>query len=259
MAANLLAVNVGNTRTQLGTFAEGKLVFNRAIANQDIDHADFADVLREAMTPLAEVADAAVLIATVNESVSDRVAALIESTLNVKPKYVERDMTIPIGRQLDRESIVGDDRLLNAAAAYNTVKQACVIVDAGTAVTVDFVDGAGTFHGGAIGPGAQMMLRAMKEGTAQLPEVEWRRPIEPIGHNTAEAMRSAVFHGIRGMVRELVERYAEVNGMYPIVICTGGDAALLFEDYDLIERIVPDLTLQGIATTFQAHLESLSD
>ncbi len=256
MAANLLAIQVGNTRTQLGTFVEGKLEARTTVVNTEVSEPGFADVLREAMKPLEGVEEVGVLLATVNEPVSSKVASLVEQTLQVKPIFVERDINVPIGRQLDPETIVGDDRLLNAAGAYNTVKQACVVVDAGTAVTVDFVDGAGTFHGGAIAPGARMMLTAMKQGTAQLPEVEMRKPIEPIGHNTAEAMRSAVFHGIRGMVRELVERYAEVNGMYPMVIVTGGDATLLFEGYELVERIVPDLALMGMAATFEAHLQN---
>jgi type III pantothenate kinase len=170
--------------------------------------------------------------------------------------FVERDIAVPIGRQLDPESMVGDDRLLNAAAAYNTAKQACVVVDAGTAVTIDFVDGAGTFHGGAIVPGAKMMLDALHERTEQLPEVAMQRPVEAIGHSTAEAMRCGAFHGIRGMVRELVERYAEAAGGYPLVIATGGDAKLLFEDDELIERIVPDLTLMGMAVTLESHQKS---
>ena len=74
--------------------------------------------------------------------------------------------------QLDPETITGVDRLLNAAAAYATLKQACVVVDAGTAVTVDFVDGHGTFHGGAIAPGARLQIDALHRGTDALPDVQ---------------------------------------------------------------------------------------
>jgi type III pantothenate kinase len=154
---------------------------------------------------------------------------------------------------------VGEDRLLNAAAAYGELKQACIVVDAGTALTVDFIDGAGTFHGGAIAPGARLMLDALHGQTAQLPEVELKPPAEPIGHSTVEAMRTAAFHGLRGMVRELVEKFAETVGQYPLVIATGGDAELLFKDYELIERIVPDLTLRGLAVTVAAHTQKPSE
>ena len=146
--------------------------------------------------------------------------------------------------------------MLNAAAAYDVLDQACVVVDAGTAITVDFVDGAGTFHGGAIAPGAQLQLDALNQRTAQLPEVDFDHPAEVIGHNTIEAMRCGVFYGLRGMVRELVEQFAEAHGQYPMVVATGGDANVLFREYDLVDRVVPDLTLMGIALTLRRALES---
>jgi type III pantothenate kinase len=259
MPVNLLAISTGNTRTHLGVFVEGKLVHKIAVANVQVDEPDFLEVLRAAMQPLQGAEEPVVLMASVDQHVSSKVARLVGETLGMKPLLVEKDLKIPIGRQLDPETIVGDDRLLNAAAAYNTLKQACIVVDAGTAVTVDFIDGAGTFHGGAIAPGARMMLHALRQGTDQLPEVELRKPLEPIGHNTAEAMRSAVFHGIRGMVRELVERFAEGAGMFPLVVATGGDAEFLFGDDELIERLVPDLTLMGMAVTLESHLENMTD
>ena len=85
------------------------------------------------------------------------------------------------------------------------------------------------------------MLDSLNGRTEQLPEVEFARPLEAIGHNTIEAMRAGVFHGLRGMGRELVERFAEQVGSYPVVVATGGDANLLFRDYDLVDRIVPDV------------------
>ena len=72
-------------------------------------------------------------------------------------------------------------------------------------------------------------------------------------------MRSAVFHGLRGMARELTEKYAEVAGSYPAVVATGGDAEMLFGDYELVERVVPDLTLLGMALTLQAAQQAAED
>jgi type III pantothenate kinase len=161
---------------------------------------------------------------------------------------IGEDVPVAIGQHLDPETITGVDRLLNAAAAWKMTKQACVVVDAGTCVTIDFVDGEGTFHGGAIAPGARMQLTAMHNGTMSLPEVDFQPPLkEAFGKNTAQAMLQGVFHGIQGMVRQLTEQYASRYGAYPLVIATGGDALALFEDDDLIEQIVPGLQMQGIA------------
>ena len=256
MSSNFLGICVGNSSTQLGTFVEGELVESATVANND--RIALGSNLDAAAAVLRGKPSVAAVLATVKPHVSSWAGKEVLRRLHIKVSRVEDDLPIPIGRQLDPEAIVGEDRLLTAAAAYSVLKQACVIVDAGTATTVDFVDGAGTYHGGAIGPGARLMLESLHDGTAQLPKVTWQPPLEPIGHNTVEAIRSGVFHALRGMVRELAEHYAEVAGSYPVVVATGGDAELLFKGFDLVERIVPDLALLGIAATVQASVEGES-
>lgn len=252
MSVNLLAINVGNTRVQFAAFLDGAA---RPVHSLGHDEPTLLDEIERAAEPLGDREDAAVYIAATNDRFAERLARDVAERLGLAVTRIERDVNVPIGRQLDRESLVGEDRLLNAAAAFDQLQQACIVVDAGTAVTVDFVDGKGTFHGGAILPGATMMLRALHEHTAQLPDIALRRPEEPIGHNTAQAMLSGVVHGIRGAVRELCEKYAEHYGAYPKIIATGGDAELLFQDYELIEAIVPDLTLTGMSVTRRTQLE----
>lgn len=254
MALNLLTINVGNTRTQLGAFVDGKLIEQHRVANDHLDQ--LGGVLRELWKTVGGEAEPMVYLASVNEPVAERVSGIVTDSIGQKVVRLERDIDIPIGRKLDREAIVGEDRLLNAAAAFDRFKQACIVIDAGTAVTVDFIDGEGTFHGGAILPGAQMMLTALHDRTAQLPHITFAAPDEPIGHNTEQAMRTGVFHGIRGAVRELAEKYAEVYGAYPKIIATGGDAPLLFERYDLVEAIVPELTLQGMVVARRHGIET---
>ena len=170
MQLNLLAICVGNTSTRLGAFVDGDLAHRCTIDNTQRD--SMITGLQETMAPLGEKKEAVAVIASVRPEISDWIGSHVTDRLKLKLFRVEEDLPIPIGRQLDPEAIVGDDRLLNAAAAYDVLQQACVIVDAGTAITVDFVDGAGTYHGGAIAPGVKMMLRSLHEGTAQLPNVE---------------------------------------------------------------------------------------
>lgn len=250
---NLLAISVGNTRTRVGAFVEGNLVESATLENRQ--DGELGEAIEHAFTPLRENPEAVVLMSSVNPAAAQSMEALVEKHLHRPVQRVERDYPIPIGRQLDPEAIVGEDRLLDAAAAYDVLKQACVVIDAGTAITVDLVDGQGTFHGGAIAPGAQLMLDSLHNRTALLPEVEFGKPAEPIGHNTMEAMRVGAFYGLRGIVRELVERFAEQIGAFPLVIATGGDSDLLFRDFELVDRIVPDLTLTGLAVTLRIAIE----
>lgn len=257
MAVNLLAINVGNTRSQFAAVVDGQL---HEVHHVGHDHAGaLADELGRAFSVLEGADDAPVYLASVNHAAAEQVEAGITRALGQPVRRVERDVNVPIGRQLDPETIVGVDRLLNAAAAFDQLQQACIVVDAGTAVTIDFVDGRGTFHGGAILPGGRMMLRALHQYTDQLPEVAFAQPHDAIGHSTGEAMLSGVFHGLRGAVRELAEKYAETYGAYPQVIATGGDADLLFEGYELVEAIVPTLTLRGLAVTRRYEIDHAGD
>ena len=250
---NLLAVSVGNTRTRVGVFIDDDL---REVATFRNDRKDrIASAIEQACQPLQGIDDAHVLMSSVNPDAGEVVLKLLKKHQERKVFRVEKDMPIPIGRQLDPEAIVGEDRLLNAAAAFDKLGQACVVVDAGTAMTIDYIDGAGTFHGGAIVPGAQLMLDALHQRTALLPEVEFQKPEEIIGHNTTQAMLTGVFYGLRGIVRSVVEAYAIQTGQFPAVIATGGDAQVLFRDDEFINRVVPDLGLRGIAVTLRKQLE----
>lgn len=244
---NLIAANVGNSRTQVGQFIDGAVHHCDRLGN-----AQLANIVQRVLPWWKEIADLTqpvILMASANDPVANRLAATIEDQLSVEIYRVGEDLPVPIGQQLDPETITGADRLLNAAAAYDQVKQACVIIDAGTAITVDFVDGEGVFHGGAIAPGASLQLQALHEHTAALPELQFTAPDdETFGRSTAQAMLQGVYHGIRGMVQRLVEQYAEAYGGYPQVIATGGDAKVLFATEELVDNIVPDLTLLGIAT-----------
>lgn len=262
----ILAVNVGNSRTQFARFdgekpAEGSSV--RSLPN------DPREALRDALlSELRAIADGdapPVLVAcSVNPPVAEALEREIRAALPAAEfLLVRREVPLTLTHSLDEqgEKTVGADRLCTAIGAYALVQQACVVVDAGSAVTVDFVDGAGVFHGGAIAPGARMMLRALHERTASLPNVEFAAPegvgspdvgaeLQPFGRNTPQAILNGVYFAITGLVRRLTERYAEKYEAYPIVLATGGDAPTLFEHDELVERIVPDLTLRGVAAAF---------
>jgi type III pantothenate kinase len=245
----ILAIQIGNTRVQLGLFrqddgSEPPETTRHLAGDSAAIVADVARLWQE----IKDESQAAIVLASVNEKAAKPLESMIEDQLGVEVYRIGDDMPVPIGESLDPETIVGVDRLLNAAAAWDRLKQACIVVDAGTAVTVDFVDGEGTFHGGAIGPGVAMQLRALHEHTDALPLVAFRVPdTEAWGKNTTEAILRGVYEGVRGMVWRLVERYAEAYGAFPLVIATGGDAESLFATDELVNRIVPDLTLQGMA------------
>jgi len=252
---NLLLINIGNTRTQVGTYRDEKIHNPESICHS-APQRELEQLLSESFSEVSDSTNVMVLLSSVNRRAKENVRHILKTIKADLVLVIEEDLKVPIGRQLDPETIVGTDRLLNAAAAFSHLGQGCVVIDAGTAITVDFVDGKGTFHGGAIGPGAQTMLQSMHQHAEQLPDVTFEKPIEPVGHSTSQAMLSAVFYGIRGMVRELVEQYAEYAGAYPAVVATGGDAEVLFKDYELVEHMVPELTLLGMVQAIKEQMKS---
>ncbi len=255
----ILAISVGNTRTQIGRFVDGSETLD---ASEHIANADLGVIVDRVAHHWQELADeeAVVAIASVNDAVAKPLEARIGGRLGIDVIRIGRDIAPAISTRLDPQAKVGVDRLLCALAAFHTLKQACVVIDAGTAVTIDFVDGEGTFHGGIIAPGAQLQLNALHGGTDALPEVAFTIPDnEPYGRNTEQAMLQGVFFGIRGLVQCMVERYADSFGSFPMVVATGGDSATILEHHDFVDRVVPDLLLIGIALSVVADLTDAED
>ncbi|MBI3407743.1 MAG: type III pantothenate kinase [Planctomycetes bacterium] len=144
---------------------------------------------------------------------------------------------------------VGLDRLLDAVAVNSrrAEGQPAVIVDAGSAVTVDLVDEAGVFQGGAIFPGLRLMGRALHVGTAVLPEIRVQKPSDPPGKFTEEAIATGIFHAAAGGIMSLVKCFqSQRKGPLPVFL--GGGDGRLFQPY-LADRDVvlwPEMTLEGI-------------
>lgn len=250
----LLAIAVGNSRTRLGLFIKGELSSAASVNNAESaskTDAGIAAIVNEAERLTGDHHDVPVVIASVNDPIADALAAKLEETGDVYRVGTgpRADIPVPLHHALDDASTLGMDRQLCALAAYSRAQQACVIIDAGTAITVDFVDGEGTFQGGVIAPGLGMMLASLHEKTAALPKLQYTNPDPargPFGKDTKHAMLLGVRGAAIGLARYVIEQYAQKYEAYPQIVATGGDAAALFENDEIVEAIVPDLQLIGI-------------
>lgn len=161
---------------------------------------------------------------------------------------------IPLQVRVDQPEQVGIDRLLNAVAALQRAPrgQPIVVVAAGSAVTVDIVDGEGVFRGGAILPGFQIMAKSLNDYTARLPRINSFsvEPPLPAG-KTVAAIDAGVGNAIRGGIERIVTAYRERFGP-PRVFIAGGDAELLTNLNFEAEMAGPFLTLEGIQITAKA-------
>jgi type III pantothenate kinase len=207
------------------------------------------------LAPRLEAADGPVIVGSVNPPALERVRRAAETVAADGPHVAGADFPIPIRADVAEPARVGTDRLLAALAARHRAGGACIVVDAGTAVTVDAVDADGTFLGGAIFPGPGLMARALADGTAQLPLVEVGREFVPeraIGKNTEEAIRSGILGATAGAVERLLRDVAGVLGVAVPIYATGAAAGAAA---GRALTIIPDLVLEGLVLAWREHSE----
>jgi type III pantothenate kinase len=156
---------------------------------------------------------------------------------------------LPIKVALAQPERVGIDRLLNAVAAlaHRHAYQPVAIVDAGSAVTVDWIDARGDFRGGSIIPGFRLMAEALHSYTALLPLVEIHSPEPPLpGADTKSAMEAGIFWTLVGGVQLMIDRLAKLEQTEPCIFITGGDGPRLSPFISRAHKVWPEMTLEGV-------------
>jgi type III pantothenate kinase len=255
----LLVVDVGNTQTHFGVFPHDQ--------DRIAEHWRFATVRESTSDELgAALANLLALRGLGFESirssiVSSTVPQLSEQWTEMARRYLDHEMLVvgpsirtgmPI--RIDNPREVGADRLVNAVAAFDRVRDTCVIVDFGTAITYDAVSAAGEYLGGIITPGAEISIDALYERAAKLPKVELAEPRSLIGKSTVDAIRSGIVYGFGGQVEGIVRRLRDELGASTTVIATGGLAnALVPFVRETIDEVDDLLTLIGLRLIWQRN------
>jgi len=158
-----------------------------------------------------------------------------------------------VGIDYPKPHTIGPDRLANAVAARHRFGAPVVVLDFGTAVTLDVVNRAGNYAGGIIAPGLAAMTDYLHEKTALLPRIKIHEIKTSIGKSTEEAMLVGAVHGYRGLVRELIiELKRELKTKRLPVVATGGYAKLMASKLPEISAVEPNLTLEGLRLTWKA-------
>jgi type III pantothenate kinase len=230
----LVALNAPTTAFLRG---EGRETLKSFVAGRRIRGASVASVVPHATGPLATA---------------------IRREFGVEPFQLTPRTLKGVGLKYPRPDTIGQDRLANALAARQLVGAPVVVVDFGTAVTFDVVDPKGRYVGGVIAPGISAMTEYLHEKTALLPRIKITEPRRAVGRSTREAMLSGAVYGYRGLVREiLAEVRKELASPAARVIATGGYAQLIARGLPLIEKVWPQLTLEGLRLAWRFHQASL--
>jgi type III pantothenate kinase len=247
----MIAVDVGNSRMKWGLFIFGRpaLVALLPLADEDA-----WDRQLHAWLPDAAVNWA---VASVNRDDSEPFVSWILRREFPSPVVLDDPSVLPLRVELDRPQGVGIDRLLNAVAVNERrpPRAPAVIVDAGSAITVDAISADGAFLGGTIAIGLALAARGLHEFTYWLPHLTVNAAPPAVGKSTAEAMQSGLFWGAVGAIKELIARVAATLPGEPLVYLTGGDGELLAPHLERQVELVPELTLHGIHLAYQ-HVQS---
>jgi type III pantothenate kinase len=245
-----VAVGIGNTTVKVGVAepAVGTASPNWA-AQVEIPTSEFQPAELSRVLPPERLRWR---VASVQRAAEARLADWVRQFRSDDDYWLLCHRDLPLIVDVEAPDRVGMDRLA-ASVAANRLRDSgrpAVVVDAGTAITVNLVAADGVFRGGAILPGFKLTAKALSEGTDLLPLVAPEpvsEPPLPVGRSTQAAIRSGLFWGSVGAVRELVNRISAELGVAPQVFVTGGDARRLTEYLGQDARFVPDLVLLGIA------------
>ena len=253
----LLLVDIGNTNVKFGIDIAGEL---RSRWRVHTDRTSMPDEWWIVLNTLAAAdgidlrsIDGAVLSSSV-PSVTPWIRTMIRDRIGVEPVVVGPETDLGITVQIDNPTEVGPDRLVDAAAAYEQFGGPVVVLDFGTATTLNVVNHDGAFIGGAIAPDLRSAHDALVGKAAKLTSVDLVFPPSVIGHNTVAAMQAGIMLGYVGLVNGLIAQIDEELGEQPTIVSTGGFGGVFKERCPRIAIFAPDLTIDGLRLVWRRHL-----
>jgi len=242
----VLAVDIGNSNITFGLFKGGKLVqVWRLPTSEKINLSSYKAKLKNID---------GVIICSVVPKVLKSLRASLKPMVNYKLLVVGENIDSGVINRYRYPKQVGQDRLVNARAAYEIYKRGCIIVDFGTAITIDVVNNKKEYLGGAIAPGLEISLDSLAKRTALLPQLKLAKPKQLIGKNTEDSILSGILYGFASLSDGMIEKFKKKLRRDFLVIATGGHSSLIATYCKSIDVLRPTLTLEGLRIIYHASL-----
>jgi len=245
----MLVLDIGNTHVTAGFYRSGRLAASWRMATEANRTADeYGLQCLQLLHYHGFVAEDVqrLLAVSVVPAVSETTRLMGRKYFGREAEFVEAAGQRFMKVDYDPPGDLGNDRIVNAIAAAQKYGLPVLVADLGTAVTLDLVDAAGVFRGGAILPGVNAMGESLYLKTARLPRVPFARPARPAGRSTRECVQAGLYYGLIFGLEGLVKLYRGELGPETKVVATGGQAETLLADRPWIDAIDPELTLEGL-------------
>ena len=252
----LLAIDIGNTNIVIGGIKDNQIVFEARIATDrsktsDQYAVDIKDILSLFDVKAEDIQDC--IISSVVPPVFNSVRTGILKVTGKSPMVVGPGLKTGLKIHMDNPAQVGSDRIVIAVAALAEYKPPLILMDLGTATTLEVVGEDNSYLGGCIIPGVRISLDALTSRTAQLPGIRLERPKRVIGKNTVDCMRSGIMYGTAAMIDGMLDRIEEELGTSTTVIATGGIAQFVVPLCRREIKLEKDLMLKGLNLIYRKN------
>jgi type III pantothenate kinase len=252
----LLCIDTGNTQTVIGLFDGNRLADHWRIATNSERTADEIALMIQQFLGFHgfsfETQIDGVAVSSGVPRVTVELRAMTERYVGFEALVLEPGIRTGMPILYDNPKEVGADRIANAVAAYDQYGGPSIVVDFGTANTIEAISEGGEYLGGAIFPGIEISMDGLFARAAALRRVELVAPRNVIGKSTVESIQSGTVYGFSGQIDALVERFQKELGQCT-VIATGGLAEPIIKHSQTIQHYEPWLTLQGLRIIFERN------
>ncbi|MCX7019775.1 MAG: type III pantothenate kinase [Candidatus Sumerlaeota bacterium] len=260
----LLVIDIGNSSVKMGVY-EGDVLSQAVVHPHEFDHGGGMTAKQFARMACEVAGDGAKDWKTFKGAAFCSVApAIIEAAMQTLQRmfggqtlHVKSDTHMPVKNGYLAPKKVGVDRLVGAVGGASAYGAPLIVVDAGTAITVDVISRNREFLGGAILTGIKLSATALADGTAALPLIKFKQPSKAIGRTTIESIRSGLYIGTAGAVDRIIERAWEELGYETPVVATGGGSKDILSFALHITRHDSDLTLLGLKQIWEMNREGM--
>ncbi|MCM3620592.1 type III pantothenate kinase [Sutcliffiella horikoshii] len=245
----LFVLDVGNTNTVIGVYDGEELKHHwRVETSRNKTEDEFGMIFKSLLehVGLSFKDFEGIIISSVVPPIMFSLERMCQKYFHLKPLIVGPGIKTGLNIKYENPREVGADRIVNAVAGIHLYGSPLVIVDFGTATTYCYINEHKQYMGGAIAPGISISTEALYSRASKLPRIEIARPDDVIGKNTVSAMQAGILFGYVGQVEGIVNRMKKQSDVTPKVIATGGLAALIGNESDVIDVVDPFLTLKGL-------------